>query len=273
MNGWAPLALLLGSGLLAVAALALAPRWQAWRDARRRGQPFPAAWRRVLRRRVPLIARLPPPLRRRLEGHVQVFLADKAFIGCQGQPITDELRLTIAAQACLLLLGQPGGPVYPALRQVLVYPSAFVVDRVRPAPGGVQQDQRLALAGESWQQGQVILSWADVREGADDPDDGRNVVLHEFAHQIDQDSGRADGRPWRPTPAGRARWDAVLGELFARLQWQPSPLLGSYAATEPAELLAVATELFFEQPEALAEAEPALYDELRALYGVHPRVW
>lgn len=267
------LAALLLLGLVFSAALLLQPRWAARRRAWLRARPFPAAWRRILRRRVPAVARLPYPLRRRLEGHIQVFVAEKAFVGCQGQPVDDEVRVTIAAQACLLLLGEAQPACFPALRQVLVYPGAFVVDRVRPAPGGVVQDQRQVLAGESWQHGQVILSWADVRDGAAQPDDGRNVVLHEFAHQIDQHHGAADGRPWRPGAQAQARWDAVMGGLFARLQVQPSALIGSYAATDMAELFAVLTELFFEQPQALADEAPAAYRELAALYGVEPRAW
>lgn len=260
-------------GLALAAALLLQPRWRERRRARLRAQPFPAAWRRILRRRVPLAARLPWPLRRRLEGHIQVFLAEKPFIGCQGQRVDDEVRVTIAAQACLLLLGAARPPMFPALRQLLVYPDAFVVDRVRAAPGGVVQDQRQVLAGESWQHGQVILSWADVRDGAADPGDGRNVVLHEFAHQIDQHHGSADGRPWRPGAPARARWDAVMGGLFARLQLQPSALIGAYAASDRAELFAVLTELFFEQPQALADEAPAAYRELADLYRVDPGAW
>lgn len=265
--------LLIVLGLALGAALLLQPRWRERRRARLRALPFPAAWRRILRRRVPALARLPWPLRRRLEGHVQVFLAEKPFVGCRGQRVDDEVRVTIAAQACLLLLGEARPAMFPALRQVLVYPEAFVVDRVRAAPGGVVQDQRQLLAGESWQQGQVILSWADVRAGAADPGDGRNVVLHEFAHQIDQHHGAADGRPWRPSAAAQARWDAVMRRLFARLQVQPSALIGAYAASDMAELFAVLTELFFEQPQALADEAPAAYRELAQLYGVDPGAW
>ena len=221
----------------------------------------------------PLVAHLPADLQQRLKGHIQVFLAEKPILGCQGQRVGDDQRVTIAAQACLLLLGEARPDYFPALRQVLLYPGAFVVDRVRPQPDGVQQSQRQVLSGESWQQGQVILSWADSAAGAAVADDGQNVVLHEFAHQIDQDSGRADGRPWRPSRALRRRWDAVMGEAFARHRAQPSALLGDYAATDPAEFFAVATELFFERPRALAEVEPAVYAELSALYRVHPLVW
>ena len=257
----------------ALAALLAQPWWTERRRARLRAQPFPPAWRRVLRRRVPAVARLPPDLQQRLKSHIQVFLAEKPFIGCAGQTIADDQRVTIAAQACLLLLGQPRPRYYPRLREVLVYPDAFVVNRVMAQAGGVVQERRQALSGESWSQGRVILSWADTLAGAADPADGRNVVVHEFAHQIDQDKGVADGRPWRVSRAQRERWAQVMGEAFERLRQQPSALISNYGATEPAEFFAVASELFFEQPQALAAEVPAVYRELALLYQVHPLAW
>lgn len=270
-----PFAVLAAVVLLGLVALVGGPWWRARRRAVLRRAPFPSAWRAILRRRVPAVARLPVPLQQRLKGHVQVFLADKAFIGCQGQPVSDEHRVTIAAQACLLLLGQADAraPVFPQLRQVLLYPGPFAVQRPVAAPGGVQQLQHQALAGESWQQGQVLLSWPDARAGAADADDGQNLVLHEFAHQIDQDKGQADGRPWRAQPAVRRRWQAVMDTAFAQLQAQPCAVLGDYAAQSPAEFFAVATERFFEQPAALAELWPAVYQELVTLYQVDPQAW
>jgi hypothetical protein len=259
--------------LAGVVALAGWPRWVARRRARLQAQPFPAAWRRILRQRVPAVARLPADLQQRLKGHIQVFVAEKPFIGCQGQAIDDEVRVTIAAQACLLLLGQARPEVYPQLREVLVYPGAFVVDRVLPQGGGVVHEARQALAGQSSAQGQVVLAWADVLEGAADPGDGRNVVLHEFAHQVDQDKGHADGQPWRPTRAQRQRWAAVMDAAYWRLRQTPSALISAYGATEPAEFFAVVTELFFEQPQALAAEAPEVYRELALLYQLHPADW
>ena len=268
-----PLLALVGVALLALAALLAQPWWTERRRARLRALPFPPAWRRILRRRVPAVARLPPDLQQRLKGHIQVFLAEKPFIGCAGQTITDDQRVTIAAQACLLLLGQPRPRYYPRLREVLVYPDAFVVDRVMAQAGGVVQAQRQALSGESWSQGRVILSWAETLAGAADPADGHNVVVHEFAHQIDQDKGVADGRPWRVSRAQRQRWAQVMGEAFERLRQQPSALISDYGATEPAEFFAVLSELFFEQPQALAAEAPAVYRELALLYQVNPLAW
>jgi len=270
--GWPLAALVLGLGAAGVALLAQ-PWWTRRRHRQLRTLPFPRAWARILQRRVPLAQRLPAPLRRRLLGLVQVFIADKPFIGCAGLKVDDEMRVTIAAQACLLLLGQAGEACYPRLRQVLVYPEPFVVPRRQMLPGGVVSEQPQALAGESWAQGQVILAWSEVLAGAADPADGCNVVLHEFAHQIDQDGGDADGRPWQQDEAARRRWAGVVGEGLARLREAPSEALDAYGSTDPAEYFAVATEAFFERPQALREAAPPLYGELAQLYRLDPAAW
>ena len=268
-----PPMLLVGAAALAV----LAPWAQPWLNERRRARlraaPFPTAWRRILRRRVPIVARLSPAMQLRLKQHIQVFIAQKPFIGCQGQPIDDEVRVTVAAQACLLLLGQARPDVYPRLRQVLIYPDAFVAERELTLTTGLVRQSRQVMAGESWSQGQVILSWADVLRGAADPADGSNVVIHEFAHQVDQDNGAADGQPWRPTVRLRQRWANVMGAAFERLQREPSALIDAYGATDPAEFFAVVSELFFERPLELAAEAPAVYNELSSLYGVNPAGW
>jgi MtfA peptidase len=268
--GWplAVLALSLGAAGLSLLAQ---PWWARRRDQQLRTRPFPRAWARVLQRRVPLAQRLPAPMRRRLLGLIQVFIAAKPFIGCAGLEIDDEMRVTIAAQACLLLLGRPDEACYPRLRQVLVYPEPFVVPRRQWLPGGVLNEQPQALAGESWGQGQVILAWSEVLAGAADPDDGRNVVLHEFAHQIDQDGGEADGRPWLRDAMARRQWAAVMDEGLERLREAPSAALDAYGGTDPAEYFAVATEAFFERPQALADEAPALYDALARLFRLDPR--
>lgn len=267
--------------MVALLAVALCSWWlsQPWRQARRRAvlraRPFPAAWRDILRRRVPQVARLPAPLQLRLKRQMQVFLAEKAFIGCAGQVITDEVRVTIAALACLPLLGRSRG-YYPKLHSVLVYPGRFVVDRLRQQ-GPLQMQQRQVLSGESWGEGQVVLSWDDVVMDAAAPEAGHNVAVHEFAHQLDQVKGVANGAPWQRGPARQARWALVMQRSFELLQarlasGEPDPL-GDYAATEPAEFFAVASERFFGQPWALAQAHPALYAELRAYYEVDPMLW
>ncbi len=262
--------------LLVLLAVVASPVRTALRRRRVRSQPFPAAWRDILRQRVPYFRQMPADLQLQLKKHIQVFIAEKPFIGCAGLQVTEEMRVTIAAQACLLILNRRTG--YPQLRQILLYPAAFLVDRVQTHDGGVQHAQRQTLLGESWGQGQVVLSWNDTVQGASVIDDGRNVVIHEFAHQLDQESGTANGAP--PMGGGAARvqrWSRVLGDAFAQLQAQvqrgePS-LLDAYGATNPAEFFAVVSEVFFEQTEQLAREHPALYAELRAYYRVNPLSW
>ena len=177
--------------LLLVAGLSLQPLWLQYRRTRIGARAFPAPWRKILQHRVPLVRRLPVDLQLQLKKLMQVFIAEKAFIGCAGLRVTEEMRVVIAAQACLLLLNRPTD-YFGNVRQILVYPGAFVVQRTTTDSIGVQQEHRQALAGESWSQGQVILSWQDAMEGAAAADDGRNVVIHEFAHQLDQENGFAD---------------------------------------------------------------------------------
>ena len=265
--------LVLAATLFGFCLMLARPWWVEQRRERLRHQPFPRAWRRILRERVPLLSRLPADLQIRLRRHILVFLAEKSFVGCQGQAITDEVRLTIAAKACLLLLGHPRSDYYPRLNEILVYPDAFFVTRERPVGAGVVQEQRHATTGESWARGQVILSWVHVMSDAADSSNGRNVAIHEFAHQIDQDSGTADGCPWRPTQEMRIRWNWVMDDAFRRLQALPSSVIDSYAATDRAEFFAVVSEVFFERPHDLAREEPAVYRELADLYGVNPLVW
>lgn len=268
--------------LLAVAALLGALAW-LWgpplalelRRSRIRRQPFPRAWRDVLQRRWAGWQQLPADLQLQVKKHTQVLLAEKPFIGCQGLVLTDEMRVLIAAQASLLLLNRRAG-YFRNLRQVLVYPGAFVVDRA-VNEGGVVRDERRALAGESWQQGQLILSWDDVLQGAATANDGRNVVIHEFAHQLDQEAGGANGAPWLATPARRRRWATVMAHEFEqlrqRLQGGGHGLIDRYAATDPAEFFAVVSEVFFEQPGALAAEHPALFREFAQYYATNPLHW
>ncbi|MDZ7937589.1 MAG: M90 family metallopeptidase [Rhodoferax sp.] len=271
------------AALMLLAGLLGYPRWQAWRRLRLQQQPFPAVWRKVLRKRVPLVARLPVDLQLQLKKHMQVFVAEKVFIGCAGLQVTDEMRVVVAAQACLLLLNRPlrgASDYFAGVRQILMYPGAFVVNRSVTDAAGLQQDQRQTLAGESWSQGQVILSWQDTVEGAADAHDGRNVVIHEFAHQLDQENGQAVGAPlpvFGDAAHNAKRWMQVFSEAFAQLQGQAfmgeQGVLNHYGAQDPAEFFAVATEAFFEQGRALRAEQPALYAELQAYFKVNPATW
>jgi Mlc titration factor MtfA (ptsG expression regulator) len=274
---WLWLPLFFGALAACMAGWLWGPAWvTAGRRARVLRQPFPAAWREILRRRMPAYSTLPAHLQLQLKKHVQVLVAEKPFVGCAGLMVTDEMRVLVAAQAALLLLNRRAG-YFPELRQVLMYPGAFRVERNEDGGAGLQHETRRVLAGESWQQGQVLLSWEDVLAGAADPHDGRNVVIHEFAHQLDQERGRANGAPWLGRREAYAPWAAVLGAEFSALRerlarGEPS-LIDPDAATEPAEFFAVVSEHFFEQPAALAEAHPALYGQFAEYYRTDPRHW
>ncbi len=263
-------------GLLLVGWFIGQPWWQRRRRLRLRRTPMPLAWRRLLRQQVPLYRRLPTDLQRQLRGHVQVFLANTRIFGCQGLEVSDEMRLSVAAHAALLLLNQPDGH-YPGLRQVLLYPDSFVVQRDHTDAVGVAHQTRAVLAGESWSQGQVVLSWADTQHGARLCDDGQNVAIHEFAHQLDAQTGQTNGAPALAPGMSRQQWAAVLGDEFRTLQARVTrgapALLCDYAATDPAEFFAVASEVFFEQPRQMLEQHPALYQQLRLLYRIDPQCW
>lgn len=261
--------------LVVGAALAAPTLARIWRRQRIARQPFPAAWRDIVRRRVPLASELPAAQQLRLKKQIQVLLADVPFIGCAGLEVDDEVRVTIAAQAAFLLLGRGGS--FGNLRQVLVYPGHFVVPRSEVGAGGVVHEGRDVLAGQSWQRGQVIVAWDAVLDGAADPHDGANVVMHEFAHQLDQDTGAANGAPYVGRGALQRDWARVMNHEFdllrARLARAEPGLIGPYAATSPAEFFAVATELFFERPAALAAERPELYEQLRRCYRLDPMSW
>lgn len=270
--------LLLACGASVAGWLAGPSLLRRWRRARVRRQPFPPAWRTVLRERMPAFAQLPADVQVRLKKHAQVLLAEVPFIGCAGLVVNDEMRVLVAVQAALLLLGRGDGG-FEGLSRVLVYPRAFVAERTLPQPDGTLREERQVLAGESWQQGQVVLSWSDVLAGAAEPADGRNVVIHEFAHRLDQAHGTANGAP-RLAHGGRRRhaeWARVFSAEFAALQQRlargETGLIDAYAATNAAEFFAVTSELFFECPEALAAAHPQLHEQLRGFYGVDPRHW
>jgi hypothetical protein len=243
-----------------------------WRRSRLRRKPLSDAERQIVERRVAWLGALPGPVRQELEGLVQIFLAEKKFEGCGGLVVSDEMRLVIATQACILLLGRDAD-VYPGLYTILVYPHAYVA-RTRSTRAGIVTEGVSARLGESWSRGSLVLAWDHVLRDAGDVHDGHNVVFHEFAHLLDFQDGAADGTP---PLSGRSRylaWARVLGEAYADLRdridsHRPS-VLDDYGATNPAEFFAVATECFFEKPHALERAYPELYSELRRFYRRDP---
>lgn len=266
--------------LLALAGVALIILILRWRRRRGRvelkGQSFSPAWTDILQRRVPQYRFLSEPERERLHGHIQVFLAEKHFEGCGGLALTDEIRLTIAGQACLLLLNLEGADYYSRLRSILVYPSTMRPAYAERLTSGTLAPGEEPILGQSWGHGTVILSWDSVR-GSAAISDGRNVVLHEFAHQLDQEDGEADGTPFLERTSSLHRWEQTMREHYARLRQAAeggeATFLDPYGATNPAEFFAVATEAFFETPAGLKRDHPALYDQLARYYRQDPASW
>ena len=248
-----------------------------WMRRRRRAairrRAVPAEWRPLIEKNVPYVARLPPEDRDELVGHLQVFLAEKHFEGCGGQQITEEVRVTIAAQACILLLHRQTD-YYPNLVSILVYPTTYLVPGGRRGPDGVVVEDPQARLGESWARDVVVLAWDSVLSGATDVHDGHIVVLHEFAHQLDQADGRGDGVPVLPQRSMYVAWARVLGHDFDQLvrnaERNHRALLDRYGATNPAEFFAVVTETFFEKPRQLRAKHPALYLQLQEFYRQDP---
>lgn len=265
--------LLVGLTVLALVLPWLIPRWRLRRALAR---PLPASAVAVLERQIPPYRNMGPELQAQLRRLVAQFLHQKKFIGCEGLVVDDEMAITIAGQACLLLLNRPS-KVYPALHTILVYPTAFVARRDEVGPGGVVTPGRQSMLGESWDDGRVVLSWDDVQRGAADWTDGHNVVLHEFAHQLDSESGRANGAPYLGHHAKYRDWSEVLARDFHALRWQAMyrqhSVMDHYGATSPAEFFAVATETFFEKPWQMAEHHTELYGEFCKYYRVDPRAW
>lgn len=243
------------------------------RRARLRATPLPEAWWEIIDRRVPYVQHLSDADREQFGGIIQILLHEKRFEGLGGLEMTDEIRVTVAAQAAVLLLNRET-KYYPTLKSILVYPSTYVAPTKRRMPDGTIVEGPQARLGESWFRGALVLSWSDVVRGAADDDDGRNVVYHEFAHQLDGESGSMNGAPLLRCKPCYQDWARVLGEEYEQLTADVHrgfrSLLDSYGATSPPEFFAVATELFFERPAAMKQRYPDLYDQLACFYEQNP---
>ena len=247
-----------------------------WLTERRRArlleQPFPTEWTRTLADNVAAYALLDEAEQQRLRDLTQVFIAEKHWEGCGGLTLTDEMRVTIAGTACLLIMGRDHD-LYADVESILVYPSTVATpkrergvfdSRTTPVDSGVP------ILGEAWQGGPVIVAWDAVRTGSRDSADGHNVVIHEMAHKIDFVDGAADGTPPMESRAALRKYVDTCAAIFTAHREEVAEgkpgLIGAYAATHETEFFAVVTELFFEKPRALATAYPDLYAVLQDFY-------
>lgn len=252
-----------------------------WLKNRRRRRllesPFPDAWEACLRRRVRWYPSMPEPLREALRNHLRVLVHEKHWEGCGGQEMTEEVQVVVAAQAALLLLGLDRHDYYPHVISVLVYPNNFLVRKEWVDEAGLVHEADAEQDGEAWYRGPVVLGWKEVVEDASDPGTGVNVVIHEFAHQLDFEDGAIDGTPPLRDPSDYPRWQKVMTDAFERLGRDADrgreTVLDPYGAESPEEFFAVASESFFDAPGWLYRYERDLYEVLQRYYGQDPRHW
>jgi len=240
-------------------------------------RPFPESWLPHVRRGFAFYHRLPSEQRHRLLQCVQIFVAEKRFLGCAGLDVTDEIKVTIAAGACVLLLGVPHLDCFPRLGEVIVYPHNLTETIEAIGPDGRKYQIHKTRSGEAWRRGPVVLAWNSVRRSVARPCDGYNVIYHEFAHVLDMQNGSADGMPPLESKAQLAAWARVFYPTFDAFAEDArrgrAKFVDPYGATGPAEFFAVATEHFIEQPYRLKESYPALYDLLAGFYHLNPTRW
>ena len=269
--------MLVAAALAAAVWLVLTPGLRRRRRLALARTTFTDEQRGWLATHAPIYARAPAELRERLHELVQIFVREKTFVGCNDLVVTDEMRHAIAAYACLLVVNRPGVPrshFYDELFSVLVYPSAFVAPQAHHDESGLVTESEDVLSGQAWDAQRIILSWQDVLEGASG---GQNVVLHEFAHYLDMEDETMDGAPGLGSASAYQEWSDAFWDEYERLCDQvdagADTFLDPYAATEPAEFFAVATESFFMQPREFLAEHPVLYEQLRKYYRLDPAAW
>jgi Mlc titration factor MtfA (ptsG expression regulator) len=234
--------------------------------------PFPAEWQAWLEKHLPQYELLSPEEQAKLRDDLRVFVAEKNWEGCGGLTVTDEMKVAIAAQACLLTLGLEGEP-FRGVLSILIYPAGYAVP-VDDWHEGWSIRGESARLGESWYRGPVILSWSEIEDDRHHPGDGNNLVWHEFAHQIDMLDRSVNGTPPLSNPTARRRWYEVMTTEYEQLRHDAehgrATLLDTYGADSEAEFFAVATECFFDCPVALRQRHPRMYDLLREYYHQDP---
>jgi Mlc titration factor MtfA (ptsG expression regulator) len=269
--------LLIAAGIGIAGWLIVEPQVKRKRRERWQREAFPERWHRLLGEHVAFYRWLPETLRNRLQALVQVFVHEKTFVGCNGLTVTDEMRVIIAAHACLLVINRPRVPsagLYEDLFSILVYPSPFIVAETKAIGHGLIAEGRRVLSGQAWDSRRILLSWDDVQQAELG---GHNVVLHEFAHYLDMEDEVMDGAPGLGSKRAYQDWARVFwnefGQLRAALYAGQPTLIDAYAATSPAEFFAVVTETFFQHPHELAVAHAPLYAQLQKYFRVDPTTW
>jgi Mlc titration factor MtfA (ptsG expression regulator) len=258
-----------------IAAVAARVILRAGRRKALRLRPLSKGWRFIVEENIPLYNRLPEDLKRELGGLVHLFLDEKTFIGCGGQEIDESIKVTIAAQACILLLNRPT-KIYPRLSTIYVYPSSYIADSKHHEGDLVIEGKDVRL-GESWHNGPVVLAWDSIAHAACGINQGHNVVIHEFAHQLDQEDGDMNGAPLLESAAAYKTWAAVFQEEYEKLcdaiEYHQYTILDDYGTTDPAEFFAVVTEAFFEKSSLLHQYNPRLYEQLEKYFNLDPASW
>lgn len=249
--------------------------WRRLSRAEVIAEPFPAQYRDLILRRVPCAQLLTEEELSKLEALVRIFNSEKTFEAAAGFTLTEEMRIVIAARACLLVVHriELDSPLYPDLQSVVVYPSGYRVRRQR-REGYVTIEHDEVRLGESWLHGLVVLSWDAVTSGSASPTDGHDVVLHEFAHQLDAEDGAMDGTPELDDLERYGVWSKVAGAEYAALlddlEHHRKTTIDAYAATNAPEFFAVIVEQFFEKPTTLEKNHPELYAELSRFFRFDP---
>ncbi len=250
--------------------MTIAARLRRWRNVSA-DAAFPAAWREVTARRLGAWPRLSAEQRSRLEELIARLVSEKRWEASRGFALTDEIRVTIAAHASLLIL-EIGFGAYRDITSIIVHPSTilFTGEQAGPIPGS-RTDDPLQLLGQAHYKGPVLIAWDAALDQARHPERGHNVVFHEFAHRLDMLDGLVDGTPLLPDEATRRGWiDVCTAEFQALRTGPPDELVSDYAAVNPGEFFAVVTEVFFNRPFDLRARKPALYAVLSSFYRQDP---
>lgn len=250
-----------------------------WLKSRRRKQilaePFPAEWHRLLSESIWQYDQLTADERIRLQQLTQVFVAEKNWEGCNGLQLQDSMKVIIAAYACLLVMNLGYEEHFENVLSILIYPTTFVGKETTVIGKGVVLEGTQARIGEAWYRGPVVLSWSDIRQVIGEQSPGRNVILHEFAHQLDMLNGRSvDGTPPMSTVDQLNRWQKIVDSAYDQLvdscRIGAPTFLDCYGATSLAEFFAVTTEAFFESPRPMRHFHPDLYAIFCEYYRQNP---